>query len=720
MRKNLSFCSFNNPTPVLYKSSLSCLCMSFIPNLPPRSSTVTCIAKRLDKVCKQTGIRLKKGLNILLSLMSHHRADALPYRPCWSLEKRWFLQFFVSILLCLNNGACFCFGVFSPFMKAPPFEYNQSQLSLVSTVGVLLSYFSLPTGFLYDNRGPALTIAVGTLLNLSGLFGLLIMFYDRDQPLLGTSVWLMTFFYSISQFSASFYETGSILTSLEAFKCYQGRVILIQKTFMGLGSALIVQIYLSFFEHSASGIWPFFLFLLFYSFIVGVLGTLLIRLPTAKTHCLGLTTADDGVVRSGGGESALFKLPFNVGTGLLLLTIFFVSTATLVEDYHPLTVNERYIVGVLTILLCMSFSIMIVVTPSYSSNVGGYASESVLLEHESQSTLGEAPPRLADEDTRASHSTNVPPHAGDGVGAWITRETVTRLENKSGHNDELWSLCEGGSDMNRAGAPGVYGTRCTSRQQAEGRSRATSFNGRCYSSVEPAICTENQALNSDSLWQNIRRLEMWLMWFVCFASWSSATLVSTNSSQLYKALDFNDYSPRVNAVYVSMYGVASALGRVVVGFTYPVVVQQGIPISLFLCIAPILNFFGLLLFLILSAKALIIPFILVGLATGFVWGGVVLVIKSLFTPQNCGKHYGVLYTAGMLSPLVFNVALFGPIYDYYSKKQGRYAERECEGRVCVWIPLAVCAAFNFIALPAALHLTLRTWRWSSFPRCGSA
>ncbi|EKF33554.1 hypothetical protein MOQ_002577 [Trypanosoma cruzi marinkellei] len=196
----------------------------------------------------------------------------------WTTERCWFIQFFVSILICLNNGACFCFGIFSPYMKQKPFLYSQSQINLVATVGVILSYFSLPTGFLYDHKGPKIVLFVGTVLSLLGYLGLFLMFLNVDSPLLGTNVFVMCLFYGVVQFSATFYETGSLLTNLEAFSCYQGRVIVIQKTFMGLGSSIIVlNVYCYFFEYPLlQGSGPLFLFLLIYSLAVGVLGTIVL------------------------------------------------------------------------------------------------------------------------------------------------------------------------------------------------------------------------------------------------------------------------------------------------------------------------------------------------------------------------------------------------------------------------------------------------------------
>ncbi|RNF22993.1 hypothetical protein TcG_01920 [Trypanosoma cruzi] len=657
----------------------------------------------------------------------------------WTAERRWFLQFFVSILICLNNGACFCFGIFSPYMKQKPFMYSQSDINLVSTVGVILSYFSLPTGFLYDHKGPKVILFIGTLLGFLGWLGMFLMFVNVGSPLLGTNVLVMCLFYGVLQFSSSFYETGSVLTNLDAFSCYQGRVIVIQKTFMGLGSSVIVQIYIAFFETHFAGIGPFFLFLLIYSLTVGVLGTLIVRLPSEKTQCLGLNVPDEEMIQSGGGESRLFRLPFNVGTGILFTSIAFILLVTLLENFYSFSDADREAIGIVTIVLCVSFSFMILVTPSYSVNRGGY---------DTQSTAITTKPTTKAEAAAATTNTDVNAVTGDtatptfppsppplrfplssfppeviGKPATATNEIYATPCKKGGRENGLSLLSRGPRgyshfreglspqdvDLDVPDAPDLTNGKEIELPLERERHVSRGWNSRSGENfaAESEAARQEVKLNSKSLWYNLRRRELWLMWYVCLASWSSATLVSTNSSQIYESMDFYGYSPTVNVVLVSIYGVASAIGRVFIGLAHPILVRKKIPVSSFFCIAPVLNVIGLPLFLAMKRGSLAIPFFVVGLATGVSWGSTILIIKGLFAPNNCGKHYSALYTAGIISPLIFNVGLFGPIYDFYSKRQGLWETRQCEGRVCIWIPLVICAIVNAIALPLSVYFVTR-------------
>ncbi|EPY19657.1 hypothetical protein STCU_09346 [Strigomonas culicis] len=590
----------------------------------------------------------------------------------WTLEKKWFLHFFVSILLSINNAACFCFGIFSPFMKTGAFGYTQFQVSVVSTVGVLLSYFSIPTGFLYDKKGPTATLFVGTILNVVGWMGMYVIFYDLEQPVLSNSVLVMCIFFGLSQLSASFYETGSVLTNLKSFSCYQGRVILIQKTFMGLGSSIVAQINLAFIEEYTTGIAPFLSFLFTFSLISGVLGVLFVKLPTPQTRAVGLNVADADTIARGGGEPTLFARPFRWGTAILFFAVAYVLVVTLVENYVTLGTGARALVGVLTVLLCFSFTSMIFVTPSFVVNVGGFRGDAAALHGAVElDPAAKAEAVAYCEDRR---QTCVVEDLGDAV--------RTPLPDPSY-----------GTEIGTTSVVPVPGATAPLAQKAWHSSLFVEKTGVLH-------------LNISSLVANFSKREIWLLWYICFASWGCMTLTSSNSSQVYQALCYDTFSLTTNTVYVSIFGVASALGRVVVGYAFPFMERFNYSIASFLVFSPLFNVVGLPLFLIIPGPLLFVPFFIIGLSTGISWGSTVLVVTSLFAPNNCGKHYSWLYTAGMLSPVVFNMALFGPWYDHNSSLQGR-VDRSCKGVACLWLPFILCGLVNLLAVPVALHFTRR-------------
>lgn len=581
----------------------------------------------------------------------------IEYFPSWrilTVERRLFLQFFAGILLCANNGACFCFALFSDRFLHSPFSYSQSEISTIATVGVLLSYFSLPTGFLYDNKGPGITIAVGTFLNASGWLGLAYLFGSSETP--PRSLVSVILFYGLSQFSASFFETSAMLTNLKTFSCYKGKVVLIQKTFMGLGTSLAAQVFLIFFQgHSSMS--SFFVFLFIYSALVGVFSFYFITLPTDQTKCLGLNVIDEPTARLGGGEPLLFRVPFTIGSVILVINVGIVLAMSLLEVCFEIGPIVKLFFGFLVIALPLSYLSMTLFSPNYTCNINGYKEKEKTPRAEKGYNYGSEEPINAD------------------IFAELSFEEVVSTPL----------------------------TRAPRQENTTMKSVLLSFLLRVF-----PLKKHPYVKNNLSLWENLRKRDIWALWLSCFASWSAMTLVSSNSTQIHLSVTTGEYNSLVNAVYVSVFGVGGAVGRIGVGLLQPILERHSLAITLFTFVSPCVNVIGLPLFLFVPKVVLFLPYFLVGLSSGISWGSTVLVVTSFFTQSNCGKHYSFLYTAGMLSPIVFNTLLFGPLYDYYSSKQNHGRASSCEGVVCIWIPILVCFFLNLLVVPTSLYFVRRT------------
>ena len=201
-------------------------------------------------------------------------------------DTRLLVQLCLGVWVCISNGAIFIFGIFSPQLRSSPFFLSQSEVNVIATIGAVASYVTLPVGLLYDKGGPRAVMLTGAMCSLFGWLGIAYVFScvslggDRGHPitsstsavptLLGDTTtttahptnppsavtldlggWLSSIppyyavcaFYALSQLSSPFYEQGTVLTNLDAMSTHKGDVVLIQKTFMGLGSSIIAQVY---------------------------------------------------------------------------------------------------------------------------------------------------------------------------------------------------------------------------------------------------------------------------------------------------------------------------------------------------------------------------------------------------------------------------------------------------------------------------------------------
>jgi MFS family permease len=223
-----------------------------------------------------------------------------------------------------------------------------------------------------------------------------------------------------------------------------------------------------------------------------------------------------------------------------------------------------------------------------------------------------------------------------------------------------------------------------------------------------SVCSNPRRVikNHGALLDNIRKPELWLMWYVSFATWGAMTMANSNSAQIYKAIagpgNFDDAR---NTVFVSLFGLGSALGRVTMGALKPVFEERDIPVWWLFPIAPLLMAVALASFFVLPAGGLFVPFFAVGYAGGVAWGATVMVIKRLFT--EAGRHYSFLYTAGMLTPLFFNLWLFSSTYESNSESQHQAHLSDCNGLVCITMPVLVALAMNLAAFPVAVIFSRR-------------
>jgi MFS family permease len=533
--------------------------------------------------------------------------------PTMRGDVKLFVQLFVSIGVAIANGCIFTFALLTPTLHGPAFRFTAQDITVVSTVGVVASYCSLPTGYIFDRWGPRVTLLVGAGVNFTGWIVLYLIFTGR----LSRSVPSVAAAYGVSQLAASFYETGTVLANLAAFSLHQGRVVMIQKTFMGLGSSVVVMVYNGFFVDA--DIAAFCLFVALFGGAIGVLGAALVRLPHGDRKVEGLNFN----VRA----AARYDAPFRIGIALLAWNIAFIFAVNIWESVDPaVSPSARQAVACVSIASCLAFAAMVAAVPRQTSRSSSVESSESGGQHE----------ELLDEETRASGRTS--------CGTAESRPLFTQA-----------------SDL-------------------------VAKNGRHLS-------------------DNIKKVDMWLLWLVCFCTWGAMAMVNSNSELIYRAIAGDDFTKVRNAVNVSIFGIASALGRVAVGAALPHLQARGHEVWRLTPAGPALMVLALPLFLALPAAAVAVCFFLVGLATGVAWGTIVLVITRLFSRP--GMHYNFLYTAGMLTPFAFNLGLFSPVFEAESNRQGQEDHSDCRGTGCIDVSIVVATVLNVFATAIAVVFARR-------------
>lgn len=600
------------------------------------------------------------------------------------LRRRYLLQISIGVWISISNGAIFCFGIFSPYLKQAPFNFTQSQVNAIATAGAMASFVTPPVGYLFDHYGPSITLAAGAALNLVGWAGLFYIFnlasgtspsslfgsesnnHSGSSSMLGLFVIAVVF--SLSQMSSPFYEQGSVLANLQAVSTHRGKVVLVQKTFMGLGSGIISQIYSTFFVPSTSnGDHPandaasrslalqwlgwFCMVIAVYSVLTGVLGALVTVIPkgtrlrvsginnapvdssggvseiapalpptvVSATDLNGDSTHGSSVAQmnisaaqvpeNGMGRSAVdvgyqnavqfeqqrqhfhhlaheemiaarrYRAYFSPATVLTLVIVALVATITIVDAYWSKDVlngegsetsfdNWQLGSSVVTMVLCLLFVPMVYLVPSALS-------DSPLVPGDDAHRGSSLPPQLA-----VSASSSGPRREGAGSGEDVSPTPMPNVGTSSGGAPSKTNVgleIDSHSLMQRNLKQPEEKVRLLSslaldREDLRSGPKPSFSPAQIDSATPPTTVALRSfrrarfSLNSRALKHNLLATpNWWLLWLQCFSVWGAATLVSTNSSQIFFALDPNGYSDTANAAMVSIFGVASALGRVAVG-----------------------------------------------------------------------------------------------------------------------------------------------------------
>jgi predicted MFS family arabinose efflux permease len=268
-------------------------------------------------------------------------------------DRYLFAQLFVGILLSVVDASVFCFGLFSGLLSLPPFNFSTSDVNVVSTAGTIMSYFSLPIGVLYDRTSPRVTLIVGATISCLGWLLMLAVF---NKPI--TSVAAVAVCYCVSQLASACFETSSIFRNLSAISLHKGRVVMLQKTFIGLGSSVIACIFSAFFA-SSNPEW-FFLFLAALGLIIGLLGAAVLKIPAQGHDWLFVRGLNTGAAHT----TRAYNVPFAYGTVVLAANIVFLFAGDLYSAFRTESETVLLIFGYGCIALVLAFAGMIALMPS--------------------------------------------------------------------------------------------------------------------------------------------------------------------------------------------------------------------------------------------------------------------------------------------------------------------------------------------------------------------
>jgi hypothetical protein len=191
------------------------------------------------------------------------------------------------------------------------------------------------------------------------------------------------------------------------------------------------------------------------------------------------------------------------------------------------------------------------------------------------------------------------------------------------------------------------------------------------------------------------------MWYVSFATWGAMTMVNSNVPQIYRAVvGPANFETTRNAVFVSLFGTGTdrcwtreaAYGCTRQGglVAVPVLAVGDGPLT-----APLPD----------PPRSGAGPTVLPDRTGNRYHVGRLSVDHQ--TAVRGRAPLQLPYTAGMVTPLFFNLWLFSSVYESHSRKQHQPKLSECDGVACIGLSIGIATMMNVFAIPVAF---LFAWR----------
>ncbi|GLJ10037.1 hypothetical protein SUGI_0120660 [Cryptomeria japonica] len=155
-----------------------------------------------------------------------------------SVQNRWMVLVACMWIECCA-GPSFGFSIYSQAIKTR-FGYNQQQLDTISVYSSLGVFGGILSGLLNQCLPAWLVLLIGSLLNLAG-YTIVWLFVSGRLPV--PPLWELGLFTCIALSGSLYFNTVSLVTSVNSFPDNRGLVVGLMKGCLGLSSAILSTVW---------------------------------------------------------------------------------------------------------------------------------------------------------------------------------------------------------------------------------------------------------------------------------------------------------------------------------------------------------------------------------------------------------------------------------------------------------------------------------------------
>ncbi|CCW68217.1 unnamed protein product [Phytomonas sp. Hart1] len=561
----------------------------------------------------------------------HYVAQRMTVARTTAVSERgrfWILALGVYSCICASTG--YVYNLFSGDLQKK-YNFSQSDMTTITTISGILSIVVFPLAIVYDYFGPRPLFIVGTVAFPLGSILFAMAFKDMFQG----SIILFIIFCTLQSVGNSMFDIAGLMTVMSVFPSSRGAVIVVMKTFIGLGSAILGVIQMGFYENDIAG---FFYFMSAFVFISGILCTIFIRLPPYELTKYDEThlSETDKRKRIATKRAYFEQVPpfrrFAVGYLLVgIISVFLTVQSTLVA-YVDLSHTCKITFAIITIVVLLMY--MVIALPIRWLDGGSDAIIERIRDSEANFESGVTSPRQPTPSQalqRASARMSLILASTRGS---IREETVFRMPIM----DESEHI-----------APQYQ----------------TTFIESCFT------------------------LKLWALAYSLFCVIGAQGVIIMNARFIYESVSGKPIRDEMATLLTVINGTGSGLGRIFMGFfevwTQKRKPEERIPLTISLHIPTVAVLVSSLLLLVVNENFLLVPFILTALSNGFIAAINVLVIRTMYL-KDIANHYNFTSIASLAASIFVNKMLYG---DWYTKEAEKQGGTICYGRECIFVPFLV-------------------------------